>query len=222
MKTPYAVVIPAWNAQETLGEALDSVFKQDLLPEDVVVVDDGSTDDTARVVRRYGGRVRLVQQANQGCGAATNAGLACVSSPLVAFLDADDVWLPRKATAQIMRLEESPELAGVFCRANVFRGSLADPVVLRAADVWGRTTLMVRTAAARSVGPMIDPPGGRGDMVDWLARAREQGLKFEMMPQEMALRRIRPGSLSYGRDAQRDRGYLEVVRRALERRREQG
>jgi glycosyltransferase involved in cell wall biosynthesis len=221
LNAPYAVVIPAWNAQDTIGEALDSVLNQDPRPADIVVVDDGSTDDTAQVVRRYGERVRLVQQANQGCGGATNTGLACVASPLVAFLDADDVWLPGKAAMQLMQLEQFPELAGVFCRAGVFKGSLDAPVMLRTADVWGRTTLMMRTDAARMIGPMIDPPGGRGDMVDWLTRAREQGFSFEMMPREMALRRIRPGSLSYGHDAQRDRGYIDVIRRALERRRTQ-
>lgn len=218
----YAVVIPAWNAEETIGEALDSVFGQDLLPVEVVVVDDGATDGTAQLVRGYGERVRLVQQANQGCGGATNTGLACVVAPFVAFLDADDVWLPGKASMQLAKLEQSPELAGVFCRAQVFSGPLATPRVLRTADLWGRTTLMMRTDAARMVGPMIDPPGGRGDMVDWLMRAREQGSKFEMMPEAMALRRIRPGSLSYGRDPSKDRGYMEVVRRALERRRTQG
>ena len=217
----YAVVIPAWNAQDTINEALDSVLGQDFPPIEIVVVDDGSTDGTAQVVWRYGERVRLVQQANQGCGGATNTGLACVVAPFVAFLDADDVWLPGKALVQLAKLEQSPELAGVFCRAQVFSGPLATPRVLRTADLWGRTTLMMRTDAAHMVGPLIDPPGGRGDMVDWLMRAREQGLKFEMMPEAMALRRIRPGSLSFGHDPSKDRGYIDVVRRALERRRAQ-
>lgn len=221
MTEPYAVVIPAWNAQETIAEALDSVLRQDIAPAEVVVVDDGSSDATADVVRSFGALVRLVQQSNQGCGTATNAGLACVSAPITAFLDADDVWLPGKAAAQLGRLAECAELAGVCARARIFRGALLQPEYGADADLWSRTTMMVRTEAARSIGPMIDPIGGRGDTIDWLARGREQGLRFEMMPLVMALRRIRPGSLSYGRDSAKDRGYIDVVRRALERRRAQ-
>lgn len=84
-------------------------------------------------------------------------------------------------------------------------------------DLWGRTSLTIRTDAARAIGPVID--GGRGDMVDWLARGRELGLRIEMAPGVVALRRIRPDSLSYGRDLHKDRGYLLAVKRALDRKR---
>ena len=73
--------------------------------------------------------------------------------------------------------------------------------------------MLMRTASARRVGPVIDPAHGRGDMVDWIARARELGMRLEMMPEVLALRRIIPGSLSYGRDG-RDYGYLQTVRAA--------
>ncbi|RUW66604.1 glycosyltransferase family 2 protein, partial [Mesorhizobium sp. M4B.F.Ca.ET.049.02.1.2] len=64
----------------------------------------------------------------------------------------------------------------------------------------------------------VDPPGGRGEMIDWIARVREAGFALDMLDEVLALRRIRPGSLSYGRDAARDRGYLEVVRAEMLRR----
>jgi hypothetical protein len=65
---------------------------------------------------------------------------------------------------------------------------------------------------------MIDPPGNRGETIDWLARARETGFRLEMLPDVLVLRRIISGSLSHGRDIAKDRGYLMVARRAMERR----
>jgi hypothetical protein len=75
------------------------------------------------------------------------------------------------------------------------------------------------TDTARRVGPVIDPPGDRGDMVDWIARARHLELRLDMLPDVLALRRIRPGSMSYERDAERDKGYARVAWLALQRRR---
>ncbi len=99
----YAVVIPAYNAAATLARALDSVFAQTLLPVEVVVVDDGSPDRAAieTVVARYGQRVRLLQRENGGPAAARNDGARASSASWIAFLDADDAWLPEKMQRQL-------------------------------------------------------------------------------------------------------------------------
>lgn len=219
MDKRYSVVIPAYNAADTIEDALRSILEQDCPPVEIIVVDDGSTDATASAVRKFGSPVTLVQQQNQGCGAATNNGMARVASPLMAFLDADDVWLPGKASRQLEMLEADPGISGLFARAQNFKGRLPEPALGSIHDLWSRTTMMIRTEAARRIGDMIDPDGGRGDTVDWIARGRELGLRFEMMPELLAMRRIRPGSLSFGRDREKDLGYLEVVKRALDRKR---
>ncbi len=100
-----AVVIPAWNAERYLAEAIESVLGQTVPVDTILVVDDGSTDDTAAVARRYP-EVRLVQQANAGAGAARNRGVAATDEALLAFLDADDVWLPHKLERQLPHVEE--------------------------------------------------------------------------------------------------------------------
>lgn len=219
MDKRYSVVIPAYNAADTIEDALRSIFEQDCPPVEVIVVDDGSSDATAAVVSAFGAPVTLVRQSNRGCGAATNAGMARVSSPLMAFLDADDAWLPGKAALQLERLAAAPGIDGVFGHGQNFKGSLAAPERGAIYGIWGRTTMMIRTEAVRRIGDVIDPVGGRGDLVDWIARGRELGMRFEMLPELLAMRRIRPGSLSYGRDREKDLGYLEVVKRALDRKR---
>lgn len=104
-----SVVIPAYNAAATIGEALASVFAQTFDDYEVVVVDDGSTDETAAVVRALGGRVTLVRQENGGPGAARNAGIRASRGHLVAFLDADDRWLPHKLEAQVAYFRLYPQ-----------------------------------------------------------------------------------------------------------------
>jgi glycosyltransferase involved in cell wall biosynthesis len=219
MAESYSVVIPAFNAADTIGDALRSILSQSVPPDEIIVVDDGSTDATAAAVSAFGAPVTLLRQENRGCGAATTAGIARVRSPVIAFLDADDLWLPGKAELQLAILRARPDLGGLCARGQVFKGDVSNPVLGPVTDLWSRTTMAIRTGAALRIGPMIDPPGNRGDTIDWIARARDLGIRFELIPEVLALRRIRPGSLSYGRDAEKDRGYLFAAKRALERKR---
>jgi glycosyltransferase involved in cell wall biosynthesis len=221
MPSDYSVVIPAYNASATIAEAVGSVLSQTISPAEVIIVDDGSTDDTARVVSTMAGPVRLIECSHKGPGAATTAGIRRVSSPLLATLDADDVWLSEKIERQLAYMATHPDVTATFTLARLFHGSPALPLDGRVQRLWTRTTMLIDTASARSVGEVIDPPGGRGEMIDWLARCRELGHQLAMVEEVLALRRIRPGSLSLGRDHVRDLGYLHVVRRAIERKREQ-
>ena len=88
------MVIPAYNYARFLPKAIDSALRQQYLPREILVVDDGSTDETAQVVARYGPPVRYIHQSNAGLPAARNTGIRAAGCPYVAFLDADDEWLP--------------------------------------------------------------------------------------------------------------------------------
>jgi len=109
-----SVVIPAHNAGRFLPEALDSIFSQELEDFEVVVVDDGSTDDTADVARRYGRGVTLLRQRRAGSASARNLGIRSTEGELVAFLDADDLWVREKSRLQLRLLEEDGSLGLVF------------------------------------------------------------------------------------------------------------
>jgi len=120
-----AVVIPARNAGAFLREALDSIFAQDLKPAEVVVVDDASTDDTHSVAAGYGRGVRCLALAGKAAGSsarARNLGISSTRGELIAFLDADDLWVPEKTSRQIALLDAHPDLAMVFSDMRAFEG----------------------------------------------------------------------------------------------------
>lgn len=213
----YSVVIPAYNAEPTIVDAISSVLAQSVPPHRLYVVDDGSTDATAEYARRYGDdRIVVISQAHAGAGIATNVGMDRVTTPIIAFLDADDLWLPHKAALQLDILSQRRDVDGVFGRVSLFKHGEKPDANAPSQDNWGRTTAMIRTDRARSVGPLSEL--SRGEFVDWVARARDCGLQLIMLPDVVGDRRIMPGSLSDGRD-HRDKDYLFAVKRALDRRR---
>lgn len=115
MTTMISVIIPTYNHARFLAQAIESALAQTLPPVELIVVDDGSTDETAQVLARYAGRIRVIRQQNSGVAAARNAGAALAAGDYLAFLDADDVWLPRKLERQMARLRAEPELGLVHC-----------------------------------------------------------------------------------------------------------
>ena len=100
MKPVVSVVIPVYNRAPQVCAAVDSVLAQTFTAFELILVDDGSTDDTPRALAKYGDRIRLIRQENKGVSAARNAGIAAARGALIAFLDSDDVWLPHKLQAQ--------------------------------------------------------------------------------------------------------------------------
>lgn len=110
-----SVIIPTFNHGRLVGEAIDSALNQTFRAVEVIVVDDGSTDDTPAVLARYGSRIRVIRQSNRRMSAARNAGLAAARGTYVAFLDADDVMAPTKLAEQVTVLERDPAIGWTYC-----------------------------------------------------------------------------------------------------------
>jgi glycosyltransferase involved in cell wall biosynthesis len=119
-----SVIIPTYNTARFLVQAIDSVLAQSLRDFEIIVVDDGSTDDTRSILRRYGDAIRTVHQANLGVSAARNAGIAASRGRLVAFLDADDVWSPVKLDRQFSGLAASPGYRACYTALEVVDSDL--------------------------------------------------------------------------------------------------
>ena len=225
-ETLVSCIIPAFNHEAYIREAIDSVLAQTRPVPEIVVVDDGSTDATASVVRSYGPRVRYVWQENAGPAAARNRGLAEASGHLFAFLDADDLWLPERMERQLAPLEADPALSFTVCQLqNFWVPELEAEAQVRRQRREGQAAagyvsggLVARREAFERVGP-FDPALGHGDSADWFLRARAAGLVGILVPQVLVLRRIHPGNRSRAQaDASRDE-FLHLLKRQIDARR---
>ena len=210
-----AIVVPARNAEATIGETLDSVAHQTFADFETVVVDDGSTDRTAEIAASFDARFRCLREAPRGVSAARNRGVELTSAPFIAFLDADDYWDPTKLERQLEALSIRPE-AGV-CYAAVTRvGPRGDVVgsapaleyddptaalLLYSNIVSGScSSAMVRRDSVRAV--RFDPRFSQcADWHYWLRLSLDTG--FVAVPQPLVMYR------SSGENMSSDIGLLE-------------
>lgn len=123
-----SAVIPCYNGELFLSEAVLSVLRQTYPVVELIVVDDGSSDRSAEIARSFGSPVKLVQKENGGEGSARNRGIQEARGDLIAFLDADDVWHPDKLAHQVEYLAEHPGVGAVTTDVTVFKGQLDDVV----------------------------------------------------------------------------------------------
>ncbi len=121
MSITVSIVIPAYNAEQYLGETIESVLAQTFDDFELLIIDDGSTDNTAEIVSNYSlkdNRVKLISQENQGVSIARNTGIKIAKGEYIAFLDSDDKWLPNKLAAHIEHFEKTPDLGISFARVE--------------------------------------------------------------------------------------------------------
>jgi glycosyltransferase involved in cell wall biosynthesis len=222
MALAVSVVIPAYNAEPFLSEAIESVLTQAIDVLEVIVVDDGSQDGTAAVARSFGPPVRVIEQENRGIGPARNAGVHAATGDLLAFLDADDAWTDGALMARVQALAEHPELDGVFGLVeNWHDGEAAAGLDVKAgATAQGQVagTMLIRRASFEKAGPFTDVR--LGEFIEWYARAVDAGLRFDTLHQVVLRRRIHAASTTA---TARDRGaYLRAMQSIIARRRAEG
>ena len=219
-----SVIIPCYNAAPYVREAIDSVLGQTCKCHEIIVIDDGSTDDSAAIVANYGAAVMLVRQANQGIAATRNQGLKLAQGNLLAFLDADDYWPADSVESRLTELSATPGLDGVFGLIDAFispdlssaqQQIITEMPAVQAGRLAG--SLLVKRQVFEKVGDFnVDLQVG--ETMDWLARSQEQGIRFGQVSDIVLHRRIH--TTNTVRKTQRlQADYLQVLRAAIERRR---
>jgi glycosyltransferase involved in cell wall biosynthesis len=221
-----SVIVTVYNAAPYLGEAIESVLAQTYRPFELIVLDDGSTDGSGDVAQRYGSAVRFTRrQERLGLGAARNAAVALGEGSYLAFLDADDRFVPEKLERQMEVLDGDPQTDMVFGHVTEFVSPDIDEAAaarLRESvhDVpWRMPNLMLVRR------PSFDVVGGFsttlrvGVGVDWYARARDAGLK-EAVPPFVVLERRLHASNNGIRERESRLQYLHVLKQSLDRRRQ--
>lgn len=216
------VIVPAFNAASFIDEALGSILEQTCPPRSVIVVDDGSTDATAERCAAWGTQVVLVRQSNHGPGRARNVGVAHSSAPLLAFHDADDVWMPTKLELQLAHLNSHPQDIAVFGWMHNFvePGCTVVPDPRTPMDprpAYQAVTMLARREVMERVGP-FDEVGPIQGWVDWYLRLRESGLPLAMVPEVVVRRRIHGDNLTL-RERANFSEYHRLLHASLQRRR---
>lgn len=214
---PVSVIVPAYNAGRFLREAVDSVLAQDYRPLEVIVVDDGSTDDTALVAGGYGSRIVFARQPNRGSSAARNRGVALASGELYTFLDADDVFCAGKISLQVEALARDPALEIVFAHMLNFHDPSSTAPGPTTSIPGVPATMLIRRASFQRVGP-FDESVSLAEFIDWLIRARELGVREKLLSQVLLRRRIHDDNKSVRRRDERVE-YVRLIKAALDRRR---
>jgi glycosyltransferase involved in cell wall biosynthesis len=219
-----SVIIPVFNCERYLGEAIESVLSQTCRATEIFVIDDGSTDGTGHVARSYSPLVRYVFQRNLGAASARNRGAELAQKGFLSFLDADDVWLEDKLSRQMACFEQDPDLDMVFGYAEHFISpDIAEELAAKfhcpkqPMPAPGPATMLIRRQAFFQAGP-FDAAYGCGESISWFAKAMDRGLRGRMVSEVMLRRRVHLNNISrVSRDVRDD--YLRVVRDAVERRR---
>ncbi len=196
-----AVVIPAFNAERYVARAVDTALRQTLPPTQIIVVDDGSRDDTARIVERFGSPVACIRQDNRGVSAARNSGASVAVTDWIAFLDADDEWLPTKLDRQRAALGAGGDacctaLRVIYEGTGVFEDAGVDAVDTDLASLLFHrgsippgtsSTLLVRRDVFRKIGGYDERLSTSADW-DLLLRLRI-ATSFRYVPEPLVLYR---------------------------------
>ena len=226
MPRTVSVVIPVYNGASCVGRALDSVLAQNFPDYELIAVNDGSTDETLQVLGAYGERIQVVNKANGGLSSARNAGIRAARGEYVAFLDADDWWLPQKLARQVAWLRAHSD--AVFCstaarvvnargemtgewRCPAFAGSTLEAIFAANAFVAGSGSAVVaRRDALLAAGGFDEHLRSLEDIDMWM-RLAAQG-RYHCIDEALTVVEKRPDSMSRQLDVMRD-AAIAVMRK---------
>lgn len=220
-------IVPVFNGEKYLSEALDSIITQTYRSIKIIVVDDGSTDGTPAVVNRYGPEITYIRQQNAGPAAARNVGLRVTESEFVAFLDSDDLWHPEKIERQMSQFDTDPSLDICTTHIQNFwspeliseRKRFNDPGLTAPWAGYNCQTLLAKRNAFLKVG-YFDPELRVGEDGDWFMRAGRIEIKHKILPEVLTYRRLHQNNLTR-RMAQASRdALLNRVKTILEHKRQ--
>lgn len=214
-------IVPVYNGERFLAEAIDSILAQTYRSTEIIVVDDGSTDSTSKITRQYASRVTCARQVNAGATVARNRGIGLARGEFIAFLDADDLWYEDKLRRQLHRFKENRELG--YCithMKNFWVEELRDEAErlnkhkLSEIQPGAASTFFARRSAFDQVG-LLNVELRNRDIQEWMLRADKKGLIREVLPDVLVSRRIHTANISRHRPKEE---FFDIIKQALDRR----
>lgn len=219
-----SVIIPVYNGECYVAEAIDSVLNQTYKNIELIVIDDGSTDGTAAIVKNYENIIYFYQE-NRGLGAARNQGVDLAKGEYLAFLDADDYWLPEKLEQQLAQLSKATTLSLAFCYMEQFvcpKLSLVDAANIKLTHKilpgYSGCAILLSRRVFLLVGKFIETREV-GEFVEWFGRAQDKKINVVMLPDILVMRRLHNNNMGRQKEKYSPQGYLSILKSTLERRR---
>lgn len=215
-----SVIIPAYNVSNYLRSAIGSVLAQTWPASEIIVVDDGSTDNTATVAAGFVG-VRLIRKIHSGIATTRNLGIQAATGNYLAFLDADDLWLPEKLEKQLALLRSNTKTKAVFGKVRQFISpELAqnersryqcnpEPMAGTHAGC-----LLIERETFQRIGAFTESLPA-GEFIEWMIRARQQQLDFSMLEEVVMLRRIHGRNTVLNDTTTLHGAYLQIIRQKI-------
>ncbi len=219
-----SVIIPVYNGEKYLRESIESIYSQTYSSLEVIVVDDGSTDQSRLIANSYPG-TRYIFQNNAGHASARNRGIRTARGHYLSFLDADDLWLPEKLVLQMAAFNTVPDLEIVTGHVKQFVSPEIDadiesipPISDRLFPGYSPIAILVRRNVFEKVG-LFHEGLHVGEAISWFARAMEFSLKTKVLPDLVAMRRIHGSNHSTRFKREKNRAIIQILKSSLDRRR---
>lgn len=217
MKKLVSVIIPAFNAEKYISDTINSVLGQTYSYYEIIIINDGSTDGTEKIVKQFSNRIIYIKQRNKGISAARNAGIRKAKGEFIAFLDADDIWMPAKLEKQIDYLNSHPDVDVVFSLAQNTLNPKADTKPTKKFPVipaYVPPNCLFRRKTIDTVG-LFDEKINLGEFVDWYAKILSSGIKIGCVNSLLLLRRIHGENIGIRRKTDQIE-YVRILKRKLD------
>lgn len=219
-----SVIMPVYNSESYLAQAIDSVLSQTYHDYEIIVVDDGSTDHSREIALSYP-QIEYVFQKNCGAGEARNRGIAISRGKFLAFLDSDDLWMPEKLSLQIKTFNNDPSLEIVTGYVEQF----VSPEIKTQTDTrysfpdrpligYSPCAIMVKRSALEKTGLFHEDFQG-GEAISWFANVFEKDVNIFILPDVLARRRIHGKNLSIRKRPGKEKTITQILKSSLDRRR---
>lgn len=220
-----SIIIPVWNGEKYLGEAIESALAQEYQDKEVIVVNDGSTDQTHLVMAKFGDRVRCLHQENRGLGASRNAGIQVSTGTYLAFLDHDDLWEKTKLSQQVETVlldGKDPLLLShvkqFLCPTLTEEEKSRIRIDTAEQPGYFAGTLLLSRDRFEEIGYFVEEKI-LGEFIEWYLRVTEKKIPTLMLEETMLYRRIHQENMGRQKERYSRTDYLKILKASLARRR---
>ncbi len=222
-----SVIMPVYNGEKYLKEAIDSVLNQSYKSFETILIDDGSNDSTAEIAKTYKEDLIYLYQENAGIAASRNRGISLAKGEYITFLDADDIWIQNKLYKQKEKLFEDSSLDIIFGMIEHFYSPDTNEVFRRSIQCPSKPlpgihpgTFFIKRSTFLQVG-LFSTNYKIGEFIEWYIRAKEIGLKADVIPEVLLKRRIHLNNYTLiNKEARND--YARIIKDKLQRSKNKG